>query len=89
MGKTWVWSSQDAGDGEATPSPIIIHRYNTNDYFTEDLQLNRGYNIATLDHGTISHCTGLDSPGASITCSSRSRACLHAPSSRACDGFTI
>ena len=59
MGKTWVWSSQDAGDGEATPSPIIIHRYNTNDYFTEDLQLNRGYNIATLDHHLSLHGFGL------------------------------
>lgn len=57
MGKTWVWSSQDAGDGEA--SPIIIHRYNTNDYFTEDLQLNRGYNIATLDHHLSLHGFGL------------------------------
>lgn len=57
MGKTWVWSSQDMGDGEA--SPIIIHRYNTNDYFTEDLQLNRGYNIATLDHHLSLHGFGL------------------------------
>ena len=56
MGKTWVWSSQDAGDGE---EPIIIHRYNTNDYFTEDLQLNRGYNIATLDHHFSLHGFGL------------------------------
>ena len=59
MGKTWVWSSQDAGDDEATPSPIIIHRYNTNEYFTEDLQLNRGYNIATLDHHLSLHGFGL------------------------------
>ena len=56
MGKTWVWS-QDAEDREA--SPIIIHRYNANEYFTEDLQLNRGYNIATLDHHLSLHGFGL------------------------------
>ena len=56
MGKTWVWS-QDAEDRGA--SPIIIHRYNTNEYFTEDLQLNRGYNIATLDHHLSLHGFGL------------------------------
>jgi len=80
MGKTWVWSSQDAGDGE---EPIIIHRYNTNDYFTEDLQLNRGYNIATLT--TTSRCTGLDSPAVSRACLEQ-RACSRAPSCGACDG---
>ena len=56
MGKTWVWS-KEAGD--RGPEPILIHRYNQKGYFLEDLRLNLGYNIATLDHPFTLHGFGM------------------------------
>ena len=36
-----------------------MHRYNQKTYFTEDLKLNRGHNIATIDHPFTLHGFGI------------------------------
>lgn len=57
MGKSWVWS--EAPVNSSLPDPILMHRYNYKKYFEEDIRLNGGYNIATLDHAFQLHGFGL------------------------------
>jgi len=69
MGKSWVWSEPPGAaaggtggisdGGASTSDPVLMHRYNSRTYFDEDLQLNGGFNIATLDHPFQLHGFGM------------------------------
>ena len=47
MGRSWVWNETG---GSSDGAPLLLHRYNNREYFDEDLKLNRGFPIATLEH---------------------------------------
>ena len=58
MGRSWVWN--ESADGVTRPDPHLaesgsvhslhVHRYNNPAYLEEDLKLNKGFPIATLEH---------------------------------------